>query len=81
MTRLFCQLWEEAGRRVSRQSDRSTELIAAPKRFLDQVARGGGRRSGLGKMIGDALGDAICGAHGGHSGSSTGARVAARPLI
>jgi hypothetical protein len=54
MPRLLCRFWQEARRRVGRQSDRTTELIAAPKRFLDEVGRAGFGRSELGKMFGDA---------------------------
>jgi hypothetical protein len=54
MPRLLCRFWQEARRRVGRQSDRTTELIPAPKRFLDEVACAGGRRSELEKVLGDA---------------------------
>jgi hypothetical protein len=54
MTRLLCRFWRKAGRGGGRESDRSTEFIAAAKRFLDEVARAGFGGSGLGKMFGDA---------------------------
>jgi hypothetical protein len=54
MTRLVSRFWQEAGRASGRESDRSTELVATPKRFLDEVARAGFRGSELGKILGDA---------------------------
>jgi hypothetical protein len=54
MTRLLCRLGLEAVRASGHRSDRSTELIPAPKRFLDEVACAGGRGSGLEKVLGDA---------------------------
>ena len=40
--RLPCRFCLEAGRAGGWQSDRSIELIPAPKRFVDEVARAGG---------------------------------------
>jgi hypothetical protein len=54
MARLLSGFWQEARRRVGRCSDRSADLIAAPKRFLDELACGGFKGSELGKMFGDA---------------------------
>jgi len=54
MTGLQSQVYSEAGRPSDRKSDRSTEFVAAPKGFLDEVARAGGWGAALEKMLGDA---------------------------
>jgi len=54
MTRLLFLSGLEAGLRGGQRSDRSAELIPAPKRFLDEVARAGGGGSEVEKMLGDA---------------------------
>jgi hypothetical protein len=50
MTRLLCR----PGRARGQRSDLSTELIPAPKRFLDEVGDAGGTRPELEKVLGDA---------------------------
>jgi hypothetical protein len=54
MTRLLSLSGLEAGLAGGQRSDRSTELIPAPKRFLDEVAWAGDRGSELEKVLGDA---------------------------